>query len=491
MNQRCSEQNAMKRRKEDAAAVGRRWRWRAACGILVATLALGWRVAPVVAQGSAGGAQASTGGAQNAQAGAPATPNLAPSASRGTPPSPAGPQAFSAAPQAPAQTPPPPRVEVASATRGVVLVESEVPARLTASRRAEVRARVEGIVEAQRYREGEEVRAGQTLFELDARPYQAALAAAEALVAQRQAELKRQQSLVAQGFASQQTLDLAKANLAAAEAQRTEAALKREYARVPAPIAGRAGRALVTEGALVGKGEATLLTTVEVIDPIHALITEPLAQWQLRQRLGAAAPAPQLVIEGEAPRVGRWIVTDWQVDPNTHTVTSKAEFPNPDRRLLPGMFVRVRVPTAEREAVTVPQRAIASGAAGLFVWVVEEGRARLQPVTLGGFVGERVEVTSGLQGGEPVVVAGQARLRPPGGPVTVARPSATDGGKNLSLPTTASTKNRPAPEVSSADPASTTGSATATAGQTSTAPREEGGNAPRPRSGAPTPNASR
>lgn len=314
--------------------------------------------------------------------------------------------------------PPPPVVTVARVDRERVVVERDVPGRLAASRRAEVRARVEGIVERQRYREGSEVKAGETLFALDDRPYRAALAAAEALVAQRKAELRRQETLVRQGFASAQTLEVARANLAAAEAQRTQAALNVEYAQVPAPIAGRAGRALVTEGALVGWGEATLLTTVDVLDPIHALITEPQEQWWARRQL-KAAPPPRLVVDDAVVATGEWIVSDTSVDPATGTVTSKVAFPNPARQWLPGMFVKVRVPERENDAVVVPQRAIVSNSNGLFVWVVADGQARLQPVTLGGFAGDRVVVTSGLQGGEAVVVAGHARLRPPGGAVTV------------------------------------------------------------------------
>lgn len=314
--------------------------------------------------------------------------------------------------------PPPPVVTVVRAGRERVVVERDVPGRLAASRRAEVRARVEGIVERQRYREGSEVKAGETLFALDDRPYRAALAAAEALVAQRKAELRRQETLVRQGFASAQTLEVARANLAAAEAQRTQAALNVEYAQVPAPIAGRAGRALVTEGALVGRGEATLLTTVDVLDPIHALITEPQEQWWARRQL-KAAPPPRLIVDDAVVATGEWIVSDTSVDPATGTVTSKVAFPNPARQWLPGMFVKVRVPERESDAVVVPQRAIVSNSNGLFVWVVADGQARLQPVTLGGFAGDRVVVTSGLQGGEAVVVAGHARLRPPGGAVTV------------------------------------------------------------------------
>jgi len=313
---------------------------------------------------------------------------------------------------------PPPVVTVARAGRERVVVERDVPGRLAASRRAEVRARVEGIVERQRYREGSEVKAGETLFALDDRPYRAALAAAEALVAQRKAELKRQETLVRQGFASAQTLEVARANLAAAEAQRTQAALNVEYAQVPAPISGRAGRALVTEGALVGRDEATLLTTVDVLDPIHALITEPQEQWWARRQL-KSAPPPRLIVDDAVVATGEWIVSDTSVDPATGTVTSKVAFPNPARQWLPGMFVKVRVPERESDAVVVPQRAIVSNSNGLFVWVVADGQARLQPVTLGGFAGDRVVVTSGLQGGEAVVVAGHALLRPPGGAVTV------------------------------------------------------------------------
>lgn len=317
---------------------------------------------------------------------------------------------------------PPPVVVVAPVVRETVVVEQQIPGRLAASRKAEVRARVEGIVERIRYREGSDVAAGTVLFELDDRPYRAALAAAEAGLAQRRAELRRQERLVKEGFAAEQTLEVARANLAAAEAQRTQAALNLEYARVAAPIAGRAGRALVTEGALVGRGEATLLTTVEVLDPIHALVTEPITQWQARQQLAGSIPAPRLMLgEGESGQgvTGAWVVSDAAVDPATGTVTSKLAFPNPERRWLPGMFVKVRVAVARSEAVLIPQQAVVSNTNGLFVWVVSDGQARMRPVTLGGWAGERVVVTSGLSEGELVVVSGHRQLRPPGGPVAV------------------------------------------------------------------------
>ncbi|PIX76496.1 MAG: efflux transporter periplasmic adaptor subunit, partial [Rhodocyclales bacterium CG_4_10_14_3_um_filter_68_10] len=164
---------------------------------------------------------------------------------------------------------PPPEVEVIRVERGAAELTRELPGRLQAVKSAQVRARVEAIVEKRLFREGSEVRAGQTLFKLDDRTYRAAALAAQAEVAVRRAQLERLEVLLPEKAVSQQDADLAGAQLEQAQAQLVRVQMDLDNTAVPAPIDGRIGRALVTEGALVGRGEATHLATIESIDPIQ------------------------------------------------------------------------------------------------------------------------------------------------------------------------------------------------------------------------------
>ncbi len=319
--------------------------------------------------------------------------------------------------------PPPVEVLVDTVTRGEVTLTPELPGRVAAVRSAQVRARVEGIVGKRLFTEGSDVRAGQQLFQLDDRTFRTSAQAAEADVELKRISLQRIESLLPRKAVSQQEADTARAALKQAEAQLARARLDLENTTVPAPISGRIGRTLVTEGALVGRGDATLMATIEQLDPVHVLFTQPNADvLRLRGELASgrlkAANSRQvsLMLETGQPygQSGRLIFNDMSVDPSTGAVTLKAEFPNPDRLLLPGTYVRVKISQAMApQAVSVPQRAVLSGGQGQYVLLVgKEQTVEVRPVKLGPMAGDRFVIDQGLSGGETVIVSGAQKVRP-------------------------------------------------------------------------------
>ncbi|MBV6476005.1 MAG: efflux RND transporter periplasmic adaptor subunit [Rhodocyclaceae bacterium] len=319
--------------------------------------------------------------------------------------------------------PPPPEVEVITVAAASATVTRELPGRLQAVRTAQVRARVEGIVERRLFAEGSDVKAGTPLFRLDARTYRTTATAAEAdLVAARQTH-ERNRRLLEQKMVSLQQYELGEARLKQAEAALARARLDVENASVLAPISGRIGRALVTEGALVGKGESTHLATIEQLDPIYANFTQSNADLlRLQQALKAgklkraeSAKVELLLEDGSVyPLPGKLLFADLAVDPNTGSVQMRAEFPNPQRELLPGTFVRIRFPEAEMEqAIRVPQRAVQMSAQGQSVMLVDaEGKAAPRPVKVGAMAGSDWIVVDGLKGGEQIIVNGLQKARP-------------------------------------------------------------------------------
>lgn len=324
---------------------------------------------------------------------------------------------------APGGAMPPPEVEVVPVSRMSATLTQDLPGRLSAYRSAQVRARVEGIVEKRLFEEGSDVAAGQLLFQLDDRVYRAARQAAAADVETARLLVERYRPLLASKAVSQQEYDAAVARLKQAEAQLARAELDLENTRVPAPIAGRIGRALVTEGALVGKGEATHLATIEQIDPIYVNFTQPgmdLLRLQAALKEGrlkkAEAEKIELLLEDgrRYEHGGRLLFTDLAVDPSTGAVLMRALFPNPKRELLPGMFVRVRFPYAvAEEALRVPQRAVQGSPQGQVVMVVaEDGTVQPRPIKTSGMVGSDFLVAEGLREGEPVIVTGLQKARP-------------------------------------------------------------------------------
>lgn len=339
---------------------------------------------------------------------------------------------------------PPAAVSVQAAATETVSITRELPGRIDAVRVAEVRARVSGILLEKAFEEGADVKAGDLLFKIDPAPLEAAkenaaaaLARAEANLSQAQSQLSRYQSLVTTNAVSKQDFDNAESavKVAAAEMKAAAAALKTAeldlgYATVTAPISGRAGRAQVTEGALVGEGEATRLAVIQQLDPIYFDFTQSSADLiSLRRALGngelsevaaGKATATLLLDDGsEYPMLGKILFSEASVDESTGMVSLRAEFPNPDRLLLPGMFARARVIQAVREnVVTVPQRAVTrqQGGMGSVMVVDDQNIAQARLIQTDNAVGDKWVVTSGLKAGERVIIEGLLKARP-GSPV--------------------------------------------------------------------------
>ncbi len=335
--------------------------------------------------------------------------------------------------------PPPPTVSVITVTPGAVAITDELPGRVEASRIAQVRARTPGIVLKRVFQEGGDVKAGEVLFRIDPAEFQASYASAQAAVAKAEANLaqadlkvKRYKPLLAAQAVSRQEYDdavtaqkQAAADLATAKAARQTAGLTLGYATVTAPISGRVGRALVTEGALVGQGEATPMATVQQLDPIYVTVTQSsLEMAQLRQALtsgrlksaGKDQAKVTLVMEsGEAyPHAGKLLFSDVAVDESTGAVSMRAAFPNPLRLLLPGMYVRARLEQGVNEAaITVPQQAVVRGAEGASVMVVgSDNKVLARAVKAEAASGDKWIVSEGLKGGERIIVEGFQKAKP-------------------------------------------------------------------------------
>lgn len=341
---------------------------------------------------------------------------------------------------------PAPEVGVVTVQPGDVGLQTELPGRLEASRVAQVRARAAGILQQRLFKEGSDVKAGQALFRIDAAPYQASLSSAQASLARAQASLtnatavvERYQPLVAAKAISQQDYTAAiaaqktaEADVAAAKAAVQTAGINLNYASVTAPISGRIGRALVTEGALVGQGEVTALATIQQVDPLYVNFTQSATEAMKLKRAmeagqlkgaGNGAAAVRVVLDdgSEYARPGKLLFSDLTVDAATGQVTLRAEVPNPGGALLPGLYVRVRLEQAvASDAITLPQQAVTRTAQGDTVSVVgADGKIEKRSVKIGGQQGGRWVVLDGLKAGEQVMVDGFQKLQmmPPGTPV--------------------------------------------------------------------------
>ncbi|WP_311224037.1 MULTISPECIES: efflux RND transporter periplasmic adaptor subunit [unclassified Acidovorax] len=372
------------------------------------------------------------------------------------------------------QPPPPAQVGVVTVAPGDVGLVTELPGRLESSRVAEVRARAAGILQKRLFTEGSDVKAGQRLFTIDSAPYQATLesaqasvAQAEATVAQAKALAERYRPLVAVNAVSKQEYDnavasqkTAEANLAAAKAGVTTARINLGYASVTAPISGRIGRALVTEGALVGQGTATELAVIQQIDPLYVNFTQSASEaLRLRAALasgkykqaGAGAANVSVVLEDGSVygKTGRLLFTDLTVDPTSGQVTLRAEIPNTDRSLLPGLYVRVRIEQAQVDnGVLMPQQAVTRSAKGDTVMVVgPDNHLTPRTVKLGPAQGTNWVVTEGLKAGEKVMVDGFQKLPrgKPGDPIVVNPvPWQAAGAKPAGAPASAPAATAPA-----------------------------------------------
>ena len=343
--------------------------------------------------------------------------------------------------------PPPPQVGVVTVAPGDVGLVTELPGRLEASRVAQVRARAAGILQKRLFREGSDVKAGQALFTIDAAPYAAAAASARAGQARAEANLglatalaERYKPLVEANAISQQEYanavaaqKQASADVAVGKANVQTANITLGYAAVTAPISGRIGRSLVTEGALVGQGDATQLAVIQQINPMYVNFTQSasdvmklrsaMASGQFKRASGADAASVRIVLEDgtEYAQPGKLLFSDLTVDATTGQITLRAEVPNPDGLLLPGLYVRVRLEQAQASnAITLPQQAVTRTAQGDTVMVVgTDGKVTPRTIKIGTAKGTQWVVLEGLKTGEQVMVDGFQKLQmmPPGSSV--------------------------------------------------------------------------
>jgi membrane fusion protein, multidrug efflux system len=343
-----------------------------------------------------------------------------------------------AAAAAAASGPPPAEVGVITVAPRAVGLATELPGRLEASRVAQVRARAAGILQKRLFTEGSDVRAGQPLFTIDSAPYRATAASAQASLARAQANLtqaaaqaERYKPLMEANAISKQDYinavaaqKTAEADVATAKAAVQSAQITLGYASVTSPIAGRIGRALVTEGALVGQGEATPLAVVQQINPIYVNFTQSttdvlrlrkaIATGQFKRAGGDGASVRILLEDGtDYGQTGKLLFSDLTVDPTSGQITLRAEVPNPSALLLPGMYVRVRLEQAQAESgIVVPQQSVTRGSTGDTVMVVgADGKVTPRPVKIGSAVDGQWVVLDGLKPGEQVMADGFQKLR--------------------------------------------------------------------------------
>ncbi|WP_211460683.1 efflux RND transporter periplasmic adaptor subunit [Collimonas silvisoli] len=354
--------------------------------------------------------------------------------------------------------PPPAGVSIITIAPERLALTTELPGRLEATRIAQIGARAAGIVLKRNFREGSDVKAGQTLYQIDPAPLRAAYDSAQATLAKAEANLttatlkaQRYKPLVEVNAVSKQEYDdtvaaqkQAAADVASAKAARQTASLNLGYATVTSPISGRIGKALVTEGALVGQGEVTQLAVVQQIDPIYVNVTQSSTDiLKLQQAMksgqlesaGAGQAKVTLVTEDGRPypQAGKLLFSDLTVDATTGSVTLRAEFPNPDRSLLPGMYVRAKLEqVVNASALTVPQQAVQRDLNGSSVFVVgADNKVAVRPVTADVAQGDKWIVSDGLKAGDKVIVEGMQKIKPgavvkptPWNPTAAAAPTA-------------------------------------------------------------------
>ncbi len=355
---------------------------------------------------------------------------------------------------------PPPEVGVVTVQPRDLQLTTELPGRLESSRVAQVRARVTGVLLKRVFEEGSDVKEGQLLYKIAANSYEATLQSAQAQVAQAEAQLidakaraTRYGPLVEANAVSQQEYDAAvaaqksaEAMVAAGKAAVRSARINLEYASVTAPIAGRIGRSLVTEGALVSQQEGTHLATIQQIDPLYVNISqsagevlrmrEALKAGQLERAGGDEAVQVEVLLESGQlyDQPGRLLFTDLSVDPGTGQVSLRAEVPNSDGMLLPGMYVRARLQQAKLEnIVLLPLQAVTRGGAnGDSVMVIQsDGSFQPRTVTVGRMHGKQWVILDGLETGEQVMVDGFMKLMPG---VSKVKPVPFDDGEADAAP---------------------------------------------------------
>ena len=340
-----------------------------------------------------------------------------------------------------------PQVSVITVQPERAPIVSELPGRVDAVRDAQIRSRVTGIVQKITFEQGGDVKENQLLFKIDPAPYKAAYDQATAQLKQAQANLfsakllaDRYAPLVKANAVSKQEYDNAVASfrqadaaVAAAKATQDNAAINLGYTDVTSPITGRIGKPLVTEGALVESTSATQMATVQQLDPVYVDFTQSTAELATLRRAFASGQLQQVgkdtaratvVLEDgtEYAHAGKLLFTGITVDPSTGQVNLRAEVPNPDGILLPGMYVRVRLEQGVNDkALVVPQQALQRTADGSqSLMLVKDNKIEQLPVTTGGALKNNWLITSGLKAGDVVVVEGFQKIRP-GAPVQVSQ----------------------------------------------------------------------
>jgi membrane fusion protein, multidrug efflux system len=360
------------------------------------------------------------------------------------------------------QQPPPPEVGVLVVRAGPVPLIREASGRLAPTRASDVRARVAGVLQKRLYQEGSMVKEGQPLVLIDPAPFRAQLAAATAnleqaeasatnakVTAERNRELSKQQLVSRMQLDDSEALERSSAaQVSAARAQVQTARINLSYATVTSPIAGRAGRMRVLEGALVGQGEATLLTTVEQVDPLFVFFDQPASDFEKLQRAQAAGAVS--IAEGNLAGLqlvrpdgtfyeekGTLDFSDYSVNPVTGAVAFRGRIANPERRLLPGMFVSVRLTAGVlNKGFQVPQLAVQRDGQGPYTLVVgADGKVLQKRVETVAVVNNNWVISTGLDDGDQVVVSGIPKAQP--GTVVKAVPANAAGEAPGEAPATA------------------------------------------------------
>ncbi|AGA84920.1 efflux RND transporter periplasmic adaptor subunit [Stutzerimonas stutzeri] len=319
-----------------------------------------------------------------------------------------------------------PKVGIVTLQAEPFAVTTELPGRTRAYRIAEVRPQVNGIIQKRLFTEGSDVKAGQQLYQIDASVYEATLKSAQASVASSKSLADRYAELVKDQAVSKQAYDEARAASLQAEAELERARIDVRYTKVLAPISGRVGRSAVTEGALVSNGQAQELATIQQLDPIYVDVTQPardllalrrdLAEGRLQKSGDNAAKVTLKLEDGsDYAHEGKLEFSEVTVDAGTGSVTLRAVFPNPDKDLLPGMFVHAQlVAGMKSEAILVPQQGVTRNTKGdpTAMVVNAESKVEVRPIKTERAVGNRWLVGEGLQPGDRVITEGLQFIQP-------------------------------------------------------------------------------
>lgn len=327
---------------------------------------------------------------------------------------------------APAVAPPPPLVGVVTLKTESLALTTDLPGRTRAFRVAEVRPQVGGIIQKRLFTEGAEVKSGDQLYQIDPAMYQAALKNAQAGLASSRSLASRYESLVKDKAVSRQAYDEARSAMLQAEAMVDQAQINVRYTRVMAPISGRIGRTLSTEGALVSVGQSQALTTIHQLDPIYVDVTQPTSELlRMRrdldegrlQKAGDNAAIVSLTLEDGSPYSldGKLEFAEVSVDESTGSVTLRAIFPNPKRILLPGMFVHAQLTEGVKSAaILAPQQGITRDSKGQATAMVvnAENKVEVRAVKANRAVGNRWLISEGLQEGDQLITEGLQFIKP-------------------------------------------------------------------------------